>query len=148
VFGHPAHAALSAFPLALLSVSIVGDGLALLEGGTFWWSASFWAVATGFCAALPTACAGLIDFAAIESGQPAAKTAMTHMLLMLTAVCFFGMDLLVRGGTAPPQVPEQVGTVVVDAVATVILLIGGWYGGELVFRHGIGRTVGKGETHD
>ena len=138
VLGHPAHAALAAFPLALLSVSVVADGAGLLKGGDFWWRASFWAVVLGLCGALPTACAGLVDYAAIKEGHPATKTGMTHMLLMLTAVTFFGLDLLVRGGAAPPHGMARLGIIALDAAGAVVLLIGGWYGGELVFAYGIG----------
>ena len=140
VLGHPTHAALAAFPLALLSVSVLADGAGLLRGGDFWWRASFWAVVLGLCGALPTACAGLVDYVAIQEGHPATKTGMTHMLLMLAAVTFFGMDLLVRGSPAPPHGMARLGIVAIDVAGAVVLMIGGWYGGELVFAYGIGSS--------
>ncbi len=139
VLGHPAHAALAAFPLALFSVSVLADGVGLLSSDDFWWRASFWAVVLGLCGALPTAGAGLVDYVAIKEGHPATKTGMTHMLLMLTAVTFFGIGLLVRGGAAPPHGMARLGTVAMDVAGALVLTIGGWYGGELVFAHGIGR---------
>lgn len=140
LLGHPVHAALSAFPLALLAVSVLADGVALSKGDPVWWSTSFWAVAIGLCAAVPTACAGLFDFAAIEAGHPAVKTSLTHMVLMLTAVGFFAMDLLVRGGAAAPRGLALAAILALDGLGAALLMFGGWYGGELVFRHGIGQT--------
>jgi hypothetical protein len=64
------------------------------------------------------------------------------MLLMLTAVTFFGVDLLVRGGAAPPHGLARLGIVAIDVAGAVVLMIGGWYGGELVFGHGIGGRQG------
>lgn len=148
VLGHPLHAALSAFPLALLATSVALDGVALYSSETFWWRASFWAVAGGLVAAVPTAGAGLVDLAALTGGTGAEapgarqrtvmKTGIIHMLLMLAGVGFFAADLAMRGGNAPPEGARLPVTLAIDALGAALLLTGGWYGGELVFRHGVG----------
>lgn len=86
---------------------------------------------------LPTALAGLVDYAAIPEGDRARKTAMVHLTVMLAAVGCFGVDLILRGGPAAPRGGQLTGTVVLHALGTLVLLTGGWLGGELVFRHGI-----------
>jgi uncharacterized membrane protein len=125
--------------MALLSLSVLADGVGWLHGSTFFWQVSFWVVVAGLAAALPTASAGLIDYAAIPEGHAAAHTGTTHMLLMLTAVACFIIDLLVRGGSAAPQGAARIAVVALDLGGATLLLLGGWYGGELVFGHGIGR---------
>lgn len=162
LLGHPAHAALSAFPIALLSASFAVDGAALLTGDASWWRVSFWAVAAGLVAAVPTACAGLVDLAALagdgdeerssaagqattepamHGARAAMKTGVTHMLLMLAAVGFFTADLALRGGPAAPSGSRLAAVLVVDGLGAALLVIGGWYGGELVFRHGVGSDL-------
>lgn len=132
---------MSDIPLALFLVSVLVDGIALLRGGSFWWAVSFWTVVLGVVAAVPTACAGLVDYATnatIVGKQGAGRTATVHMLVMLTAVTCFGIDLLVRGGSAPPHGGVLVAALALDAGGAAIAGVGAWYGGELVFGHGVG----------
>jgi uncharacterized membrane protein len=139
VLGHPAHAALAAFPMALLTVSVVADAAALVTGDPFWWRVSFWAIAAGLVAAVPTATAGMIDLMALPDAHPANKVGTTHMSLMVTALGFFLVDVVIRKGGAPPTGTSLYVALGLDAVGAVLLMVGGWYGGELVFGHGVGR---------
>jgi uncharacterized membrane protein len=141
VFGHPAHAALAAFPIALLSVSVVADAAALFTGDPFYWRVSFWAVAAGLVAAVPTAGAGMVDLMALGEDDPAMKTGTTHMSVMVAAVGLFVVDVAVRGDAAPPGGMALYAALALDGVGAVLLMVGGWYGGELVFGHGVGRTT-------
>ena len=67
--GHPVHAMMSDVPLAFFLMSVVVDGIALFRGGGFWWAVSSWTVVVGVVAAIPTACAGLVDYATILPKQ-------------------------------------------------------------------------------
>lgn len=137
VLRHPLHPMLSDFPMAFLLASVPLDVIAIVRGTAVWWSVSFWTVVVGAIAAVPTACVGLIDYARIPGG-PAAKAATIHMLVNLTAVLCFGIDLLVRGGASPPQGRVLVAAVALDVIGTSFLIVGGWYGGELAYVHGVG----------
>lgn len=140
VLGHPVHPALAAFPLAFLSGSVVADGIALLRDDPFWWAVSFWIVVAGVVAAVPTAGAGLLDYVAIPQGDRAQKTGLVHLVVMLVAVTCFAIDLILRAGPAAPRGALATTTVVLDVVGAAILSVGGWFGGDLVFRHGVGVT--------
>jgi uncharacterized membrane protein len=59
---------------------------------------------------------------------------------MLVAVGCFGVDLLLRAGPAAPPGGLATVTLLLDIVGTGILTVGGWYGGDLVFRHGVGAS--------
>jgi hypothetical protein len=63
------------------------------------------------------------------------------MIVMLTAVCCFGIDLLVRGGASPPQGAVRGAAFVLDLLGAILLMVGGWHGGDLVFAHGVGRAT-------
>jgi uncharacterized membrane protein len=138
--GHPVHPALAAFPIAFLSGSVLADAVALWRSDPFWWAVSFWTVVAGVVAAVPTAGAGFADYVAIPEGDRALKTAMVHLTVMLIAVGCFGVDLLLRAGPAAPRGGLATATVALDVLGAVVLTVGGWYGGDLVFRHGVGRT--------
>lgn len=137
VLGHPLHPGLAAFPIAFLSGALLTDLVALWQGDPFWWAVSFWIALAGVVTAVPTALAGLVDYTAIPEGHRALKTAMVHLTVMLIAIGCFGIELVLRGGPAAPTGGQLVGTVALHAIGTLILLAGGWLGGELVFRHGI-----------
>jgi uncharacterized membrane protein len=103
-----------------------------------WWAISFWAIAVGLCAAALAALVGAVDFASIREGHPALGAATRHMLLMLTAVTPYLASLLVRGGAAPPAGGSLLAVLGLEAVGVLLLSVGGWYGGHLVFHYGVG----------
>ena len=143
LFGHPAHAALAAFPVALLSISVLADLAGLFSGDAFWWRVSFWAVAAGLAAAVPTAGAGMIDLMTLDEDDPAMKTGTTHMSLMVGAVGLFVIDVVVRKGAEPPTGSSLYAALALDCVGAALLMVGGWYGGELVFAHGVGHAAAR-----
>ena len=146
VLGHPLHAILSDFPLALLGTSLLWDALAIWRGESLWWAISFWDMALGITIALLAATIGMVDYATIDKGHPAEGTALRHMLIMLATVSLYGIALLVRGGASAPQGGRRIATLALEAVGLLLLSIGGWFGGHLVFHHGIGRDTDENMT--
>lgn len=138
VLGHPLHAVLSDFPIALLGTSLLWDLIGLWRGEAVWWAISFWTIALGLGLAVLTAMAGAVDYAAIPPDHQANKTALRHMLLMLTAVTPYLISLLVRGRPAPPMGKSLFAVLGLELVGVLLLSVGGWYGGHLVFHYGIG----------
>jgi uncharacterized membrane protein len=139
VFGHPLHAVLSDFPVALLGTSLLWDLVAVWRGEPVWWAISFWNVALGLLTAAAAACAGAVDYAAIPQGDPALQTAGRHVLLMLSAVTPYILSLVVRGGAAAPHGARLAAVFALEGAGLSLLAAGGWYGGHLVFHHGVGR---------
>ena len=139
VFGHPLHAVLSDFPLALLGTSLLWDVIGLWRGESVWWAISFWNIAAGLLAALVAAAAGAVDYAAIRQGEQVMKLATNHLMLMLLAVSFYAASLLLRGGPAPPAGGKLAWALVLESLGLILLGAGGWCGGHLVFHHGVGR---------
>ena len=141
VFGHPLHAVLSDFPLALLGTSLLWDVIGCWRGEAVWWAISFWNIAAGLAVALLAAMAGAADYAAIEERPQAQKLATIHMMLMLLAVSLYAASLLVRGGPTPPVGLSRTATLALESLGLILLGAGGWCGGHLVFHHGIGRDT-------
>ena len=139
LFGHPLHAVLSDFPLALLGTSLLWDVVGMWRGEALWWAISFWDIALGLALALAAAGAGAVDYAAINEGEQVVKLATTHMMLMLLATGMYVVSLLVRGGPLPPVGVNRILALILESLGLILLMAGGWCGGHLVFHHGVGR---------
>lgn len=136
IAGHPVHPILTDFPVGLWALSFVWDIVAISTGNPLWWTISFWTMLVGLLMALPTAVTGLIDFTGIRDTDPARRTAILHMVLNVSVASLFLINLLLRGGSEPPARPGL--AVLLTGISVVILGLGGWFGGKLVFVHGIG----------
>ncbi|MBI5686339.1 MAG: DUF2231 domain-containing protein [Verrucomicrobia bacterium] len=140
LLGHPVHAMVIHFPIALLTMAAMWDVVALGFDVPFCWSVSFWSVITGLAFGVPASVTGLMDYAAIKDNPPAEKAASTHMMLMFGVIGVFVLSLLARGGAVPAGVARQWLATGLDLLGAAILAAGSWYGGELVFRYGIGQA--------
>ena len=137
-FGHPLHALLIHFPMGLLPISLLWDLLAAWTGHTFWWELGFWSILVGLSFAIIAVVPGFIDFVHIPEKHPAEKPALIHMSIMLIAVGFFVCSLLFRIHDKILMGMKMYGALGCSLLGIVFLIAGGWYGGELVYRHQIG----------
>lgn len=138
VFGHPLHAALSHAPMGLLGTALLWDVLGAWRGDVSWWTVSYWSVAAGLAAAAVAAVAGAVDYAAIGQGDPALETGSRHLLFVLGAMMPYTLSMFARGGSEGPKGRAVLAVLLLDGAGALLLSIGGWYGGHLVFHHGVG----------
>jgi uncharacterized membrane protein len=136
IMGHPIHPILIPFPLGLLSTSVVFDIVYLLTGNGKWSEISFWMIAAGVIGGLAAAVFGLIDWLAIPSGTRAKAVGMWHGATNVVMVTLFIVSWLLRAD-APGIV-----AIVLSFVAVGLASLGGFLGGELVVRLGVGVAEG------
>lgn len=141
--GHPLHPIFTHFPMALWMVSLLWDGLGLWRGDPFWWNFSFWCITVGLIFAFLAVVTGLIDYVKLPQGGPADSTAMRHMLIVIAAAVMYTGSFFFRLGMPIPTGNRLILVLALSVSGFVLLLIGGWYGGELVYRYGVGRSVTK-----
>lgn len=139
MFGHPVHAMVVHFPMALLPTTVLWDVIGLFRGGTLWWSLSFWSTLVGLIAALPAAASGLTDYLTISAGAPQEKTALNHLIIMISAVTLFGCGLLFLAMKVMSPAADHWIAAALAAAGSLTLMTGAWFGGELVFHFGMGR---------
>jgi len=138
LFGHPVHPILTDFPIALWSTSLLGDIMGLWRGHTVYSQFAFWAIGLGLVIAVPAIVTGLIDYAAIPQGHPALRGAMWHMWIMLSAATAYACSLIARIGQSSSSGLSIAIAIGLSVLGLCLLLIGGWFGGEMVFRYGVG----------
>jgi uncharacterized membrane protein/nitrite reductase/ring-hydroxylating ferredoxin subunit len=134
--GHPIHPALIPFPIAFLVGALAFDAAGLVLGRPALWQAGWYLAIAGVVMALVAAVPGVIDyFRTVPPDSSAKQRATRHGLANVTATVLFATAWLVRGAAAAEPV---VATLALQAVGVVLLTVGGWMGGTLVFRNQIG----------
>ncbi len=136
---HPMHALFVHFPVALLGTSLVFDGIGLVLERELWWQISYSNIGLGLAAGAFAVMTGLFDSLKLEEGSRAAKVANRHLMVMLAALTCYGLVLAVRPFEGLPLGSVRLASLGLEGAGLVLLLIGGWLGGELVYRHGVGR---------
>jgi uncharacterized membrane protein len=140
IAGHPVHPMLIPFPLALWATSFVVDVLFyFLRHPTLLVIAKFM-IAAGCIGAIAAAIPGIIDWLSIKNGD-VKKVANWHARLNIAALVVFAISLFLRMGSYSELVGRRL-TVpfLLSLVGVILISISGWFGGELVFRYGIGQT--------
>jgi uncharacterized membrane protein len=134
--GHPLHppltdATIGMFVLAA-GLGIVGAAGGVEEAAA---KAMYLALLGGLIVAVPTALTGLVEWLAIEWGTPRWRTATWHLSVMLAAVALFALAAW-RQHPGYQDGEVTTGGLVLTLAGAVLLSVGGWLGGSLVFVHG------------
>jgi uncharacterized membrane protein len=139
LLGHPIHPMLIVFPLGVLATAVAFDIVGLVQGDSSWFAISYWMIAAGIIGGLLAAVFGLIDWVGIPSGTRAKTIGLLHGGTNVLVVLLFIGSWFMRG--APTNVPSS-SAFALSFIAVVLALVGGWLGGELVDRLGIGVDAG------
>jgi uncharacterized membrane protein len=134
LFGHPIHVMLVHFPAALLPVAAALDALhqfahisMQLDITLFLWPG----VVLGWLAGA----FGIWDLVRLRTGSREMSVALVHGGINATALSGFTWALLLamKGGSGDPQVW-------IEIVSSLVILVGNKFGGDLIFRLGVGQV--------
>lgn len=146
--GHPLHPPLTD---ATIGMYVLAGGLAIIgyAGGIELAAAKgMWlALIGGLIVSVPTATTGLIDWLTIEWGSPRWRTATWHLTAMVTAVTLFALAAW-RQYHGYQHGHVSTGGLVLTLCGVVVLTVGGWLGGSLVFIHGTRVLASADPTED
>lgn len=138
---HPLHPALVHFPVACWSLATVADLAGAVLGqsriGIDLWAFAGTSMAIGTLAALAAMAAGFAQFLKLDAARAALRDVQWHMLLATLAWSCYATSLWLRlEGTALAR-PGTV-AVALGVLGFLALCAAGWFGGRLVYTHGIG----------
>ena len=133
--GHAIHPILIVFPLGLLATAVVFDIIYLFSGRSEMASVAYWMMAAGIVGGLIAAPFGSIDWLAIPSGTRAKTIGLLHGASNLIAILLFAGSWWLRNDV--PARPETMASIL-SFIGAGIAGLGGWLGGELVERLGVG----------
>jgi len=137
-FGHPLHPALVHFPIGLFVLSLILDIASYLEITANDVSrGAFYTMAIGVVMGAFAVAAGLADRSDIRLDHPARKTANLHMVLNLSALGLFVINLWLR--SAQPEITvTPAAYLLLSLIGVGIILFSGYLGGTMVYDDGIG----------
>ena len=135
LFGHAIHPILIVYPLGLLTTAVIFDVIYLVTGNLTWTTVSFWVMAAGIIGGLIAAVFGFIDYLNIPTGTRAKRIGMFHGLVNLGVMILFIASWLLRKDQ--PFSPTTT-ALALSFTGAAVSLLGGWLGGELVERLGVG----------
>ena len=135
IFGHAIHPIMIVFPLGLLSTGVIFDILFLITGNAALATAAYWMMASGIVGGVLAAVFGFIDWTDIPNGTRAKYIGMIHAGLNAGVLTIFAIVVYLRTGAADQ---ENWLATALGVFGFLLALAGGWFGGELVERLGVG----------
>jgi len=141
IAGHPIHPMLIPFPIGLWVFSVVTDLIYLWRGNsghTDWITISKWSLLAGCIGAVAAAIFGIIDWLSIKDRE-VKKVANWHARLNILALLLFAASWYLRTDNGQDMIGNSLKIpMALSGVGLIAIVISGWLGGELVFKHGVG----------
>jgi uncharacterized membrane protein len=135
IAGHPIHPMLVPFPIGSLVGALVSDIIYWSNGDPFWARAAFWLIAAGIATGIAAAVFGAWDFWTIPRIRQF-RAAWVHFLGNAVVMVLAIVNLLLRNNNIEDAVVPT--GLAISALIGVILVVTGWFGGELSYRHKVG----------
>ena len=135
--GHPIHPPLTDVTIGTYTFAVVAATADVLGVSTNAATHAWWlALVFGLITTLVTATTGFADWLRIESGTPLWRTTTAHMIAMLLASGVF-LAAVVAGKGSFDAGNVETGPYVLTLAGFLLLSVGGWLGGSVVFVHGM-----------
>jgi uncharacterized membrane protein len=133
--GHPIHPMLIPLPITFLLAAFFTDLGYWWTNDLFWAQVSWWTLAAGVVTGALSGIVGAIDYFTIARARQHSSGwihAGGNVVVLILAL----VNWLIRMGSPADAVLPW--GMVLSAIVAILLLITGWAGGELVYRHKIG----------
>ncbi len=139
LLGHPIHPMLVAFPIAFYTATLVAFVIYHFAQDTFWFHFALVTNIAGVLMALVTAVPGFIDwFTGVPNGTPARSHGFTHMLLNVSALVIFAINLLFNVGQWTAAHPSSLVADILSLVGVLITVGAGFFGWTMIQNDHVG----------
>ncbi len=136
--GHPLHAMLVAFPIALTMSVFGADLLYWWTGDAFWARAAGWAAFGAFLMGVIAGITGTVELLIVR-GIRNRSASWTHFILAVMLLSIMGANWAYRIGDYEAAVLPF--GLILSAIAAGLTAVTGWHGGKLVFDYQIGTKM-------
>jgi uncharacterized membrane protein len=136
--GHPIHPMLVHFPIAFWTVAMLAYMSAAAGVGDPAHTTARFANAAALAMAALAMLAGLVELRSIDSRSAAMNLATRHMMVMATVWICFLFALMVPVFPDLDRSTARFAATALAGAGSLLMAVGGWLGGQLVYRHGVG----------
>ena len=137
IAGHPIHPMLVPLPIGALSLALASDLAFAATGDRFFARASTFLLGAGIATGALAGAVGSIDFTGREQVREHGESWM-HAGGNIAALAVSAVNLAIRQGDQAKNVVPM--GLALSALTGTMLVVTGWLGGELSYRHRIGVT--------
>lgn len=131
--GHPLHPQLIVMPAGLLPFSLLLDVMHAGTGDHSYADAAYYTMMGGFLGGLAAGAAGAADYGTIPRDSAAKKIGTVHGAMNVGLLALTGLNLFMRRTRrSPGPLP-----MLLSLIGNVGLFASAWYGGHLVYHHGM-----------
>ena len=135
--GHPIHAMLVHFPIALVIATLGIDVLYWWSADPFWLRVGLWSSGGAFGVGLLAGAVGTAELLLVP-GIRMRVASWTHAITAMMLLAIAGTNWGLRLGDLEAVLPLGL---LLSALASVFTGLAGWHGGKLVLDHGMGLIV-------
>jgi uncharacterized membrane protein len=133
LMGHPLHPQLIVLPAGLLPFSLVLDAMHAATRDQSYADAAYYTMLGGFLGGIAAGAAGAADYGTVPRDSKARQIGRLHGVMNVGLLAMTGLNLLMRrkrrsAGALP---------MLLSLVTTAGLTVSAWYGGHLVYHHGL-----------
>ena len=131
--GHPLHPQLIVMPAGLLPLSLLLDVLHARTRDQSYADAAYYTMMGGFAGGIVAGIAGAADYGTIPADSEAKQIGRLHGVMNVGLLALTGVNLVMRRKQRSPGMLP----VLLSLVGTAGLALSAWYGGHLVYHHGM-----------
>lgn len=137
IAGHPIHAMLVAFPIAMSVCTFGADLLYWWTGDGFWARGALWAIGLAFFMGLLAGASGTVELLLVP-GIRARAASWTHFVIAVMLLALLGANWGYRlSGYEQAVLPVGL---MLSAICVGFTGLTGWHGGKLVFDYQLGTS--------
>lgn len=137
VVGHPLHAMMVHFPIALVVATLGTDVFYWYSGDPFWLRTGLWSAGFAFWTGVAASLVGTAELLLVR-GIRVRVASWTHAVAAMTLLAVAGTNWGLRLDDPGAVLPHGLA---LSLLAAVLAGLAGWHGGKLVFDHGVGIIV-------
>ena len=137
IAGHPIHAMLVAFPIAMSVCTLGADVFYWWTGDVFWARAALWAIGMAFLMGLLAGLSGTVELLMVP-GIRTHEASWTHFVIAVMLLSLLGANWGYRlGGYEQAVLPVGI---LLSLLCVAFTAFTGWHGGKLVFDYQFGTS--------
>ncbi|HEX6957370.1 MAG TPA: DUF2231 domain-containing protein [Ferrovibrio sp.] len=141
IAGHPLHPMVVPLPIGSIALALCADIAFMVTRNPFWSAAAFWLLVAALISGAVAALLGLIELIRLHRAHHL-RIGIAHGIGNAIVMGLVVANLFLPRGTAPDSAYPW--GLVLSVAAVLLVMVTGWLGGEMSYRHGIGVAASVG----